>query len=264
MLRTRVITAVLLAPLAVSAIFLLNTQWMALLLGVVFTLAAWEWGRLIWPQTVARWAIPLLAAVAMLTLWYYPQATTSLLYLAVAWWLISLLWLINPEFGHRSGLGIGLFKTLIALICTAAVWSAMVQLHGIHPFWLFATLLLAWAADIAAYFVGRAYGRRKLAPKVSPGKTWAGAIGGVLGAVIVGVGMSVMFDLPVPVWLVALACAGFAAISIIGDLFASLMKRHAGAKDSSHLIPGHGGVLDRMDSLIAMVPVLVVLRWWLL
>lgn len=264
MLRTRIITAVVLAPLAVAAIFMLDVEAMAVVLGALFTITAWEWGRLIWPQRIAQIAVPALTASLMAGLWLDPSHTDTLVLAAVAWWILAFFWLLRPKFGERANVGIRLLKTAIALLSCLAVWWSMSYLHAMHPLWLFSVLLLAWAADIAAYFVGRAYGKRKLAPQVSPGKTWAGAFGGVMGAIFIGLSLAIMFALPVPLWVLSIAFASLAAISIIGDLFASLMKRHAGAKDSSQLLPGHGGVLDRFDSLIAMVPTAVALHWWLL
>jgi phosphatidate cytidylyltransferase len=141
----------------------------------------------------------------------------------------------------------------------------MVALHERSPWLLLAAMALVWVADIAAYFAGRAYGRRKLAPAISPGKTWEGAIGAVAAVLVYGLAvMAFAGGLPSFGLLLvsALALVLLTAMSIVGDLFESLMKRQAEVKDSSQLLPGHGGVLDRIDSLTATLPLLALVLLW--
>ena len=144
-------------------------------------------------------------------------------------------------------------------------WLALVLLRHLGPWALLGIMALVWIADIAAYFTGRAFGRRKLAPQISPGKTWEGAYGAVAGVLIYGLAVYFLAGSAVilPVLLLIPTLLVLTAVSIIGDLFESLLKRQAGIKDSSQLLPGHGGILDRIDSLTSTLP-LVTLLWLVL
>lgn len=140
-------------------------------------------------------------------------------------------------------------------------WLALVQLRAVHPGVLLAVMALVWMADIAAYFAGRKFGRNKLAPSISPGKTQEGALGAFIGVMLYGLVIGHFLlagKVPLTAWMLALVLA--TAVSIIGDLFESLLKRKAGIKDSSNILPGHGGVLDRIDSLTSTLP-LAALAW---
>lgn len=160
-----------------------------------------------------------------------------------------------------------LLMSLFGVLAVVAAWAALVLIYVEFGAWCLVSMMaLIWLADIAAYFTGRAIGKRKLAPKVSPGKTWEGAIGGMLAAAIwttataavpgsFGAILAGHWSLPV---VFLLACA-LAAISVMGDLFESLLKRRAGVKDSSRLLPGHGGVYDRIDALLPVAPVALML-----
>jgi phosphatidate cytidylyltransferase len=143
-----------------------------------------------------------------------------------------------------------------------STWLALVQLRTLGPVVLLAFFALAWVADIAAYFSGRAWGKHKLAPSISPGKTWEGAFGAIAGVLLYGMAARVGFGfdlIAMPLWILLLV--GMTAVSIIGDLYESLLKRQAGIKDSSNVLPGHGGVLDRIDSLTSTMPLFALL--WL-
>ena len=160
----------------------------------------------------------------------------------------------------QGGLGVG-----VGVLLLFSTWLAIVQLRSLGPLTLLAFFALAWVADIAAYFAGRRFGRHKLAPSISPGKTREGAIGAVLGVVMYGVLLrpGSPFE-TIPLWQWVLLLVGLTAISIIGDLYESLLKRQAGIKDSSQILPGHGGVLDRIDSLTSTMPVIAFLTILLL
>jgi phosphatidate cytidylyltransferase len=257
MLRTRVLTGCILGALLLLGLFLLPPPWAVLVFGLVFTIGAWEWagfGAL--SGTAARAAYTLIIALGLLLGWQWTADRAHLVVLlsaACAWWAIAFLWLSLAPARHRPAV------TLIcglAVLIPAFVALARLQIcaHGFAPgpllvLWL---ILMVCAADIGAYFAGRAFGRRKLALLVSPGKTWEGALGGLALVALVAALGAVLFDLP------ALAVVAFGVgvgiFSIIGDLTESMFKRAASLKDSGTLLPGHGGLLDRIDSVTAAAP----------
>jgi phosphatidate cytidylyltransferase len=263
-LRARVATALVLAPLAIAAILTLPTLGLAAVLAVIVAFGALEWARLGglpagWAQggLVAYQAV-LLAAGYWIAV-HHPHWLLPALGVFTGWWLAigAVLALrrqpVVADPRRRPLLLAG------APLLTAAAWLALVLLHGAGPrgpALLLLLMLLIWGADTAAYFSGRAFGRRKLAPAVSPGKTFEGLVGALVaaaacGLLLAGTGFAGRVD-AVPA--VAL-CLVVALSSVSGDLFESYAKRLAGLKDSGRLLPGHGGVLDRIDSLIAAAPV---------
>lgn len=269
MLRTRIITAlVLLAILAGAAA--LSTQALVVLGAVFLAQALAEWLRLsgLSPTLAYAVAVPV-AAVALALQWLGfappPMALHALCALACLAWLAITLGLVRAQKAavHLSGaLLIGL-----ALVLAAAAWLALVALLERGPGWTLSVLALVWLADIAAYFTGRALGVRKLASRISPGKTWAG-VWGALAAVVLGAGLASVLWPQAAVWstqlLRAAPVAGVAvlvvlvALSIAGDLFESLVKRQAGVKDSGSILPGHGGVWDRIDATLPVLPLAVL------
>lgn len=259
-LQQRILTASLLAPLAVYAVLALPTPYLALTLGLLLLIAAWEWSRLVGLTTgPQRLAYVLLLALVLFLLWSLPVAGTRLLLLGVGlgWWLMAA-WLFRIS-DIRPALGRDLGLMLAGLPLLAAPWLAMTHLHGASPegpsLVLF-LLVLIWSADSAAYFTGRRWGKTRLAPVLSPGKTWAGVYGAGLSAILLGLVLALGLELGPLAWPGAvLLCLATAFISIVGDLFESLLKRRRGLKDSGQLLPGHGGLLDRIDSLIAAAPV---------
>jgi phosphatidate cytidylyltransferase len=177
----------------------------------------------------------------------------------VAWWLLAMLWLRHFEFAsNHADTHARVFKLLAGTAAIVPAWCAMGMLHHGQPYghrWLFVALAIVWAADSGAYFAGRHFGKRKLAPRISPNKTVEGLLGGVASGLVVALAFApfagaTLRELPA-VGLVAIAAVLF---SVVGDLFESLLKRHVGAKDSGDLIPGHGGILDRIDGVVAALP----------
>lgn len=252
MLKQRVITALVIAPIALALVFLAPDWLFALAMLGMALVGAWEWSALAGkPATSARLTMVLVFAVFALGGWYIesiqPQALFIYCLLALAWWAVSLLWIAawRAEFSLPVKLLCGLLTLLPSL-------AAVVAIRAVSHWYLLILLLLTTSADIGAYFAGRAFGRRKLAPLVSPGKTWEGVVGGVAGVTVVAAVAS--HWLPVPAWLFILICIGVALLSVVGDLSESLFKRQAGLKDSGGFFPGHGGVLDRVDSLTAAAP----------
>jgi phosphatidate cytidylyltransferase len=257
MLKVRILTASVLGLLLLLVLFVLAPRWAVLVFAAVMTLGAWEWSGfgslhgVIWRLAYAAAIAALLAAS-----WVWvrePAHLLGLLGVACAWWVTAFIWLnvapgsTRPAFTLLCGVPV-LVPTFVAL---ARIY---VSPRGFArgPEMLLWLLLLVFAADIGAYFAGRAWGRRKLAPRVSPGKTWEGAIGGLVAAALVALIGTVHFGLPVLTG-VLFACA-IGIFSIVGDLTESMFKRAAGLKDSGRLLPGHGGVLDRVDSVTAAAP----------
>lgn len=255
MLRQRVITAVALGIIALVAIFLLPHAAMMAILGMLVIAGAWEWSAFLGFATrAARIAYVVLVCTGVAIVWWLASSGVQLdavLYAAIVWWLVALAWVIAvPASVNGATAGIaGLFVLIPA-------WLALVKLHEQGPQLMFFLLMLVVAADVGAYFSGRRFGKHKLAPRVSPGKTWEGVAGGLLGAVLISIVGVFWFDVPAAPFIALSLVAGIA--SVIGDLTESLFKRHAGVKDSGSLLPGHGGVLDRVDSMTAAAPVFLV------
>lgn len=266
MLLQRILTALLLMPLAVIIIVFPPTWLFALIVAAVFLGAQWEWTRLCNVRpTALQVGTLVLTLVVMAVLWWSRDAAylwPAVIVAGVAWWLLSLLWLRGYTFAASPSRENAWLKVAISLCVLVPAWLALAQMHADGPsghWWTLLALCIVWAADIAAYFSGRLFGKRKLAPRISPGKTRAGAVGALIGGAAVAVFGGWLLDAR-GAMLVALAVLGALTVgaSIIGDLFESLMKRHAEIKDSGVLFPGHGGLLDRLDSVFAALPVFVL------
>ncbi|AZN36133.1 phosphatidate cytidylyltransferase [Iodobacter ciconiae] len=264
MLKMRIITALLLLPVVLAAIFYLPQMgssgalaWIAFC-GLIMVAASWEWQRLSGMQGVIAKIYPLLTAVVftlLSQLIYAPSALLGLMLGASVFWLIvTPCWLSKKwKLANAANLNVLLGW---ALLLPAGL--ALVVLRTAGPWALLAVLAIAWVADSAAYFFGKAFGKHKLAPLISPGKSWEGAAGGLLGVLVYAFFLpkNLFFHgelLSLGVWLAIAAV--LTAVSVMGDLLESLFKRQIGMKDSSRLLPGHGGVLDRVDSLLAILPV---------
>ncbi|HEY1141040.1 MAG TPA: phosphatidate cytidylyltransferase [Lysobacter sp.] len=273
MTRTRLLAALIMAPVAIAAILLLSTPWIVALAAVVFLAGLWEWFELAEIEDTLARTVLLVAHLALMVAIVWASRSASgysyvLFQLAsvigVVWWVLSLLWLRSYDFASNHQSWARLFKLAAGAAAVIPAWCALAWIHATEPnghIWLFTALAIVWAADSAAYFSGRhfggtLFGARKLAPRVSPNKTFEGLAGGVLAGVLIGICGSLLAGAKgdqVP-W-VALVSLVATLASVVGDLFESLLKRHAGVKDSGHLIPGHGGVLDRIDGVLAALPV---------
>jgi phosphatidate cytidylyltransferase len=257
MLKTRILTGCILGTLLLLGLFLLPPFWAVLAFGAVFTVGAWEWaGFGMLRGATGRAAYAFAVALALLVSWRWtaePGHLVAFLFAACAWWVIAFLWLALAPGWHRPALTLACG---LAVLVPAFVALARLQIsaHGPArgPFIVLWLVLMVCAADIGAYAAGRAFGRRKLAPRVSPGKTWEGAVGGLALVALVAGGGAGYFGLPT-LAAVAFGC-GVGIFSIIGDLTESMFKRAAALKDSGTLLPGHGGLLDRIDSVTAAAP----------
>lgn len=273
-LTQRVLTSLALAPLIAAAVLFLSTPFVAAFLALVVLLAAWEWCTLAGVERVSARALYLaLLGCTLLVLWLVPERAwlkwLSLI-VAVLWWVVALLLYRIRRIASASMEHVDFALLPLGVFVLVAPWAALVYLHAqgnLGPSLVLFLLVLVWAADSAAYFVGRRFGpgRAKLAPILSPGKTRVGVYGGVAAAGVCGLllGIGIELDWPEILSLIGI-CALTAIISVVGDLFESLLKRRRGIKDSGRLLPGHGGMLDRIDSLTSAAPVFTVGILWLL
>ncbi len=278
MLRQRVITALVLVALLLGTLAVSAPWPFALLTLLLIACAGWEWMRL--NQTGGMPAIAVAVALALAGAWAVATGWAGRLDVA-AFAAAALLWLALGGFALRRGVAgwAALPRSLrlpLGLLALALAWLALVQARVLGVNFMLSALCLVWVADIAAYFGGRAFGRRKLAPAISPGKSWEGVWSGVAGVLVLAA-LWIALDARAPVdgeslytrlWQ-AWGTAGLAAaalllagMSVMGDLVESLVKRAAGAKDSSRLLPGHGGVLDRVDALLPVLPAALALALW--
>jgi phosphatidate cytidylyltransferase len=268
MLRQRVITAIVLAAIFLGALFGLPPLGWALFAGVVLAAAAWEWGGFARQSPSARGAYTAVTAVAGFGLaWFLglaggrpgALALIPVYGVAVAFWVVAAPFWLARQPAHPS-------KRLILAVgwvVLVPTFLALVHLRNIHPVTLLMFMMVVWVADIAAYFVGRRFGRAKLAPTISPGKTRAGLYGAFVATAVFAIAWmalsrvhapALIRDLPGSLAWMLLLVATLTALAVVGDLFESAMKRQAGLKDSGHLLPGHGGVLDRIDALTSVLP----------
>lgn len=262
MLKQRVITALILAPLVIAGVLFLPTEILAWLLALVVAVGAREWALLSGIQAFANQLLySLLVLSAMLALFYLLPHTayTWLVGLSVLWWVIALFRLARFQGGETSQAGFEPLRALEGVVVLVPAWSALVLLHqrpADGPVLVLFLLILIWGADVGAYFAGHRWGKNKLAPQVSPGKTREGVYGAMATALLCGLFLVWWLGAtPTQSVLVLLLCLVTMLFSVVGDLFESLLKRRRGIKDSGTLLPGHGGMLDRIDSLTAAAPV---------
>ncbi len=278
MLKQRVITALVMLAILLPAVFYPTPNAFIAVALVLIAAGAWEWGKLNQCSQIGSLYLGLVCAIVCLLSWYVGLLFQSL---AMVWvlaggvWVVLGAWLLSG--GVKAWTGVPQILRLIGGIAALWVaWIAVAQARIVGINFLFSVLVLVWVADISAYFAGRALGgrffSRKLAPTISPGKTWEGACGGLLGVIVCAfVWRAVDSSAPqgaasiytrlanVHTAFMVLAVIFLATMSVVGDLVESLFKRSAGVKDSSNLLPGHGGVLDRVDALLPILPLAMML-----
>lgn len=278
MLLQRVLTAVILAPAAISAIFYLSIEHFALVMMAVMAIGAWEWGPLMGFDNKRRrifYVVTVTLLMAFLFVYLPPDSLWSvtgelnqyamiIMWLAVAWWILSaFLTFLYPRYSsfwssHRSVRGVFGYLTLIpAWLAFIVLRSSQIEMDMYHGSQIIMILfLMVWSADIGAYFVGKSVGKRKLMPNVSPGKTIEGYLGGTVFASLLLVVAGYFIGFTTHQYLmILLVTILITTVSVLGDLNESMFKRQAGVKDSGSILPGHGGVLDRIDSLTATAPI---------
>ena len=257
MLKTRILAAAVMLPLAIAWVWLAPFWLFSAIAALILLAAGWEWGALAGlGRTPGRLAYLAGLVVLMAICWWTvrsPRPFLPVFAFFAAFWLLVLFTL------GRAGLWnsrlLFLLQGLMVLVPAFLALLVLKRIHGGTSL-VFTVFAVVWSADIGAYFAGRAAGRHKLSPRVSPGKTWEGFLGGVVLAAIAGAVASLWS--PVSIYLLVPLAVITAALSVVGDLAESQLKRFAGAKDSGRLIPGHGGILDRIDSLCAALPVFVL------
>ena len=273
MLKLRVITALLLFPLAVYGILFLSNSGFALFSGIIILLAAYEWaGFARFPSVLAKLAYVVIVATIIYSVWLinFLLSAKVMVVMSLAFWFFALILLLafprRIKFWQGKSLIIAIIGIFLLLIC----WYALISLHAIEslhfaqitisgPYLVFSAMWLIWLADTGAYFSGKRFGKHKLAPKISPGKSREGVLGGLLLALIVINLFTLWHGGAVQDYLFINAISIVTVIfSVVGDLLESMFKRQADIKDSGHILPGHGGILDRIDSVSAAVPAFYV------
>lgn len=263
MLQQRVITAAVIGAVLSVLLLWAPPAMVLFVLAATVCAGAWEWA--LFPRLramAARIAYALLVLSAAIAAWLLtrddPAQLQQLLWISLAWWVLAFLWIVlAPAVQNRLTAALGGF--LVMAPASVALMQLYRQPNG--PQLVLFLLILVWAADVGAFFAGRHFGRMKLAPRVSPNKTWEGLIGGMVVSSAVAVAGVWWFARP-PLAFISL-CLGVVLVSIVGDLTESMFKRYAGLKDSGSLFPGHGGVLDRFDSVFAAAPTFLLGLHWL-
>lgn len=277
MLKSRLITAFILIPIVIAALFLLPPLGFEIVVLAICMLAAWEWGQFsgfasrsqrIWLAVLCG----LLLTFMLITLPSYQQfahqpQVSGALWASLVWWVAALILVLRYPGSAAFWRNSRILRLLFGLLTIVPFFWGMLLLRNYHydtdhfagAWWLLYVMFLVWGADSGAYMFGKLFGKHKLAPKVSPGKTWEGFIGGLLTSAVLSWLFSTFAPLDVPLGTLLLCSIVAALASVLGDLTESMFKREAGIKDSGNLIPGHGGILDRIDSLTAAVPVFACL-----
>jgi phosphatidate cytidylyltransferase len=259
MLKTRILTALVLIPGFVAALFLLPEPYWSLLMLAVASVGIWEWAQMIkFTPLVRHIYVSATVIIGLIFVLGVGKAIPQLreygmffgiLAAALFWVVLAPIWLISRY--HIKNLAV---MAAVGWLVILPTWLAFVALRGISPWLLVGVIAAVWIADSAAYFFGKRFGKHKLAPLISPGKTWEGVLGAWLAVSVYGLGVCLLLRLDF--WIIV-GFWGIVVLSIMGDLLESLIKRQAGVKDSSDLLPGHGGVLDRIDGLTSSLPLVV-------
>ena len=257
MLKERVITALIAVAVLLLVLFVLPQSVAQVVVALLILAGAWEWsGFLGTGSTAVRAGYVILIAVLMvLVTWLAPQINGVLLLVALLWWACALIWTLFYPTPIPAAV-----RWIVGVLVLLPLYKALVVLYLASPAVLLGALLIVWAADTGAFVAGKLFGRVKLAPQISPGKTWEGVIGGLLTVAVLAAAGGWLFDVRISVlvpFCLAIACA-----SIVGDLTVSMFKRTSGLKDSGAIFPGHGGVLDRVDSVAAAAPLFALGIVW--
>jgi phosphatidate cytidylyltransferase len=272
-LKQRIITALILAPLMLGGIFFLPLYEFKLFIGLITCIGAWEWANFAGiEKQVGRITYAVVLSTVVFAVSQLPaEYQLPLLYVALVWWILAFVLVRSyPRSSHYWHATQA--RLLLGFIVLLPMWIGFVQLktYGLSDFLIFYVMLIVWGADVGAYFAGRTFGKNKLAPNVSPGKTWEGVYGGLMTTLLIAIGGGYCLTEYTNIVLDPLKWAALIAVtllvtmvSVLGDLVESMLKRYRGIKDSSQLLPGHGGIMDRIDSMTAAVPVFALALTWL-
>ncbi len=266
-LQQRVLTAFILIPSVVGGIMYLSSTILAIALGIFVLIAAWEWTDICgWHNNFARTSYTVVTITgliaAFLILKFHPINIYPILIIALSWWLLMLYWQIGVQYEwlYDPVPKSAWLKAMLGIVILVPAWTALVYLHqhytGYSVLFFFS---LIWLADSSAYFVGKAYGQHKLAVKISPNKTWEGVYGAISTGLLLSLGYTWWREMGIHESILFIGlCFVTILISILGDLAESMFKRQMRLKDTSQLLPGHGGMLDRVDSLTSAAPIFVI------
>lgn len=266
MLKLRVLSALVLIPLFLLLLLKASPGVFCIVTAVIVLIGAWEWsffmGITTFPYSLLYPFFMLFILIAALLL-----SIPNILYVASIWWIAaSILVMYYPKGSALWGQGM-ILRAGMGVLVLVPCWLALNFIRNVHssgPYILFFLFFLIWSADTGAYFVGRQWGKHKLAPLVSPSKTWEGLGGALICSLLIALLGLYYFQIPVASWPAALLLSLMTVLfSVFGDLFESMLKRNVGLKDSGNLIPGHGGILDRMDSITAAAPIFAVGTMWI-
>jgi phosphatidate cytidylyltransferase len=248
-MRLRIVTAIIALAVLGVVLFAVPEMVVRVVIGLLILAGAWEWsGFLGRTGLVARLSyVAMIAAMLVSLTLYFAMYTEQILLIGLVWWFIALIW----TFFYPTRIPAAV-RWLCGILVLLPLYAALMLLYTTDPMILLFAMLIVWVADSGAYFVGKAIGRVKLAPRISPGKTWEGVIGGLFAVVLLTLARSYWVDTNLSVFVPF--CLAVATLSIVGDLTVSMFKRTVGVKDSGKLFPGHGGVLDRIDSIAAAAP----------
>lgn len=275
MLKQRILTALVLAPIMIGGIFYLPLGLFKLFIAAIVTLGAWEWANLSGVKMqVGRVAYAgIVAGLIWLIEFEGLAQEIDVLYVALVWWVIALI-LVAAHPKLKALWSTPVVRMLMGLAILIPMWVGFVQIksYAINDYLIMYVMLVVWGADVGAYFAGRTFGKHKLAATVSPGKTWEGVYGGLATTFIIALGGGYLLEkeaglsLDLSQWALLIGVTlAITFVSVVGDLIESMVKRHRGIKDSSNLLPGHGGIMDRIDSMTAALPMfalaLTVFGW---
>jgi len=263
MLKHRLLTAIILIPLVIWLLSL-SSLILAIAMGIIVTIGAWEWAAICgWQHLLARSFYCFAIGLGLLgAYWFWQQTIMSYILMATClWWLVAFYWVIRYQQGYKLLPKAHFIKALLGFFILIPTWIALLVLHKHEVYgWHFVVFLLVliWSADSGAYFAGRRWGKTKLANQISPKKTWEGVGGALLLSSFIALGYVWLNSMPLmTASLFLLLSLITVVVSILGDLFESLFKRQMDIKDSGQILPGHGGILDRIDSLTAAAPIFV-------
>lgn len=258
MFKHRLLTIIILIPIIIIAIWYLPMPWFAFLIGIVVIISAWEWSTLMGLQKKISRAVYTLIIISAVVITYY-LPIRWVLFSALLAWIWAAFAIVNYAVG-RSPLGLQyiFLKGLMGVFALVPSWLAINVIRETlgGPFWLFFAFMLVWATDTGGYLAGKKWGTHSLAKRVSPNKTWEGFLGGIVLSLIVAIIVSLIFHTPpYRIFLICVLAFAVALFAVLGDLLESMLKREIGVKDSGTLLPGHGGILDRVDSIMAALPI---------